>query len=67
MKYGVIGTENAWFASYLRNIMQFCRVNGMPFGLDEIDCGVPQGFCPLGLMILIVEFHKALVLDPHCV
>ena len=42
-RYGVIGSENSWFASYLSNRMQFCRVNGVSSGLDEINCGVPQG------------------------
>ena len=44
-KYGVIGSENAWFASYLCNRRQFCRVNGVSSGLDDIKCGVPQGSC----------------------
>ena len=52
-KYGVIGTENAWFASYLRNRMQFCRVNGMSLGLYDINCGVPQGSCLGPLLFLI--------------
>ena len=29
-KYGIIGLENTWFAPYLENRMQFCRVNGVP-------------------------------------
>ena len=33
--YGVIGTENAWFACYLSNRMQFPRVNGVFSGLDD--------------------------------
>ena len=28
-RYGVIGSENSWFASYLSNRMQLCRVNGV--------------------------------------
>ena len=44
-KYGVMGSENAWFASYLCNRRQFCRVNGVSSGLDDINCGVPQGSC----------------------
>ena len=40
-KYCVFGSENAWFASYLCNRMQFCRVNGMSLGLDAINCEIP--------------------------
>ena len=47
------GSENAWFASYLSNRMQFCRVNGVSSGLDEMNCGVPQGFCLGPLLFLI--------------
>ena len=39
-KYDVIGPENTWFASYLSNRMQFCRVNGVSSGLDGINCAV---------------------------
>ena len=52
-KYGVIGSENALFASYLCKRMQFCRVNGMSLGLDDINCGVPQGSCLGPLLFLI--------------
>ena len=52
-KYGVIGSENALFSSYLCKRMQFCRVNGMSLGLDDINCGVPQGSCLGPLLFLI--------------
>ena len=61
-KYGVIGSENAWFVSYLHNRMQFRRVNGVSSGLDEINCGVPQGSCrgPLLLLIYITDLPFSL-------
>ena len=49
-KYGIIGLENTWFASYLENRMQFCRVNEVPSNADNI----------------IVGCHKALVLVLFC-
>ena len=52
-KYGVIGSENAWFAPYLCKKMQFFRMNGVPSGLDDINCGVPQDSCLGPLLFLI--------------
>ena len=52
-KYGTIGLENTWFASYLDNRMQFCRVNGVSSKLDNINGGVPQDSCLGPLLFLI--------------
>ena len=35
-KYGNIGLENTWFASYLDNRMQFHRGNGVSSTLDKM-------------------------------
>ena len=52
-KYGIIGLENTWFASYLENRMQFCRVNGVSSNVNNINCGLPQGSCLAPLLFLI--------------
>ena len=52
-KYGVIGSENAWFAPYLCKKMQFFRMNGVSSGLADINCGVPQDSCLGPLLFLI--------------
>ena len=52
-KYGIIGLENIWLASYLENRTQFCRVNGIPSNFDHINCGVPQGSYLGPLLFLI--------------
>ena len=52
-KYRVIGSENAWFTSYLCKRMQFCRVNGVSSGLGDMNCDVPQGSCLRPLLFLV--------------
>ena len=38
--YGVRGTANNWFSSYLENKTQFVSINGYSFDLLFIRCGV---------------------------
>ena len=57
--YGVWHRELAWFDSYLSNRVQYCRVNGVDYQIENIDIGVPQGSClgPL-LFLFILMIHQ---------
>ena len=56
MKYGVFGTENACFAIYLCNRMQFRRVNRVSSGVHDINCGARQG-SRLGPLLFLIHIN----------
>ena len=41
--YGIQGSINHWFSSYLKNRPQMCLVNGNKSSKMFLHCGVPQG------------------------
>ena len=39
------GLDHDWFTSYLDKRKQFSMTGGTSSGVEEINCGVPQGSC----------------------
>ena len=51
--YDIRNVEQKWFASYLTNRRQFCRIDGKLSSIENISCGVPQDSC-LGLLLFLL-------------
>ena len=57
--YGIQGTANKLFKSYLSNRKQFVQINEHKSSTQNILCGVPQGsvLSPLHFLLFINDLH----------
>jgi ribonuclease P/MRP protein subunit RPP40 len=51
--YGIRGTANKWFESYLSNRSQYCTFGGKKSEESTISCGLPQGSILRPLLFLL--------------
>ena len=59
--YGITGTANDWFQSYLSNRQQFVHFENTKSNMMQISTGVPQGSIlgPLLFLIYMNDIHEA--------
>ena len=61
--YGIRDNALKWLTSYLMNLKQFVKLNGMLSKTENICCGFPQGSIlgPLLFIIYINDMHEAVI------
>ena len=62
--YGIQGSTNQWFCSYVKNRAQTCLVNGNKSSKMFFRSGVPQGTI-LGLLLFLLYINDLLNCLPH--
>ena len=53
-RYGITGSVQEWFASYLSSCTQFAQIECSRSSLRELNCGVPHGCVPWAFALCLV-------------
>ena len=56
--YGINGTPQSWFKSYLTNIIQYVEIEGASSNMLHIERGVPQGSI-LGPLLFMNDIYRS--------
>ena len=64
-RYGITGTVQEWFASYLSSRTQFVQIESSRSSLRELNCGVPQGSVLGPLLYVLYTSPVADIIKRH--